>query len=149
MEIEGQHHLPAPRSVVWSMLNDPEVLKACIPGCQALEASSPTNMSATVTTKIGPIKATFAGEVQLTDLVPPSSYSIVGEGKGGIAGFAKGKADVALHEDGDGTLLKYKVDVAIGGKIAQLGSRLVSSTAKKLSEQFFDCFAQKVAGRAE
>lgn len=144
MNIEGEYVLPADRQVVWKMLNDPDVLRSCIPGCEALEAESETRMTATVVTGIGPIKARFSGEVELTNLSPPESYSIVGEGKGGVAGFAKGRADVFLQAHEGGTLLKYTVDVQIGGKIAQLGGRLIASTSKKLSEQFFGSFAEKV-----
>lgn len=144
MEITGEQVLAAPREVVWEMLNNPEILRACIPGCEELNADSPEHMSAVVSLKIGPIKARFAGEVNLVELNPPASYAIVGEGKGGIAGFAKGRADVALEEHAEGTLLKYAVTVAIGGKIAQLGGRLITSTSKKLSAQFFESFAAKV-----
>lgn len=144
MEISAHHLLPAPRATVWAMLNDPQVLRACIPGCEALEADSPTHMRATVAVRIGPIKARFAGAVNLVDLNPPASYAIEGEGKGGIAGFAQGRADISLDDHPDGTMLSYTVTVAIGGKIAQLGGRLITSTAKKLSAQFFDSFAAKV-----
>lgn len=144
MQIEDECVLPAPREKVWAMLNDIEVLRACIPGCESLEEHDGGRMTAVVTTKIGPIKARFAGDVQLSDLVPPVSYTIQGEGKGGIAGFAKGRADVALSDHPDGTLLRYTVDVAIGGKIAQLGGRLIAATSKKLSEQFFKAFAERV-----
>lgn len=145
MEIEAQYVLPASRDAVWRMLNDTEILRDCIPGCEELEARSENRMNAVVVTKIGPIKARFSGEVELTELNPPASYAIVGEGKGGVAGFAKGRADVLLEEHAEGTLLKYKVTVQIGGKLAQLGGRLISSTSKKLSEQFFSCFAARVA----
>jgi len=149
MDIEAEQVLPAKRSVVWEMLNDPEVLKDCIPGCETLEAADKEHMSATVTVKIGPIKARFAGDVELQDINPPTSYAIVGEGKGGVAGFAKGRADVFLEDHDQGTLLKYKVNVTIGGKIAQLGGRLITSTSKKLSEQFFESFARKVSAVTE
>ncbi|WP_019172869.1 SRPBCC family protein, partial [Pseudaminobacter salicylatoxidans] len=139
--IEGEEHISAPVDKVWEALNDPEVLKECIPGCQELEKKSPTEMAATVVLKIGPIKATFAGEVTLKNLKPPHSYTIAGEGKGGIAGFAKGGADVTLTEDGpDTTILKYEAKADVGGKIAQLGSRLITSTSKKLAGQFFSSF---------
>lgn len=144
MQIEDECLLQASRETVWAMLNDVEILRVCIPGCEALEEQEGGRMSAVVTTKIGPIKARFAGEVQLSSLVPPTSYTIQGEGKGGIAGFAKGRADVVLSDHPDGTLLRYSVDVAIGGKIAQLGGRLIASTSKKLSEQFFQSFALQV-----
>jgi len=142
--IEGEERIAAPVDKVWAALNDPDVLKVCIPGCQSLEMKSPTEMAATVVLKIGPIKATFNGEVTLKNLAPPHSYTIQGEGKGGIAGFAKGGADVTLTEDGDGTMLKYAAKADVGGKIAQLGSRLITSTSKKLAGQFFSTFGEKV-----
>lgn len=143
--IEGEERIAAPLQKVWEALNDPEVLKATIPGCQSLEMTSPTEMAATVVLKIGPIKATFKGEVTLKNLKPPHSYTIQGEGKGGIAGFAKGGADVTLTEDGpDATVLKYAAKADVGGKIAQLGSRLIESTSKKLAGQFFSSFGEKV-----
>ncbi len=144
--IEGEERIAAPVDKVWAALNDPDVLKVCIPGCQSLEMKSPTEMAATVVLKIGPIKATFNGEVTLKNLAPPHSYTIQGEGKGGIAGFAKGGADVTLTEDGDGTMLKYAAKADVGGKIAQLGSRLITSTSKKLAGQFFSTFGDKVGG---
>jgi carbon monoxide dehydrogenase subunit G len=147
--IEGEERVAAPIDKVWQALNDPEVLKACIPGCQNLEKRSDTEFAATVVLKIGPIKATFAGEVTLKNLNPPRSYTIEGEGKGGIAGFAKGGADVSLAEDGaDATILKYATKADVGGKIAQLGSRLIASTSKKLAGEFFSSFNEKVSGAA-
>ena len=145
MDLTGERLIPANRQSVWDGLNDPEVLKACIPGCQSLEKSSETELSATVVTKLGPVKAKFSGDVKLENINAPESYTISGEGKGGIAGFAKGSADVVLEETPDGTLLKYTVDAKVGGKLAQLGSRLIDSTAKKLADQFFDDFAEKIA----
>ena len=143
--IEGEERIAAPVEKVWEALNDPEILKEAIPGCQSLEKKSDTEMAATVVLKIGPIKATFAGEVTLKNLNPPRSYTIEGEGKGGIAGFAKGGADVSLTEDGvDATILKYAAKADVGGKIAQLGSRLIQSTSKKLAGQFFSTFGEKV-----
>ena len=143
--IEGEERISAPKDAVWKALNDPAVLKACIPGCESLEMSSPTEMAATVVLKIGPIKATFTGEVTLKNLNPPTSYTIQGEGKGGIAGFAKGGADVTLEEIEPGiTLLKYAAKADVGGKIAQLGSRLITSTSKKLAGQFFSSFGETV-----
>ena len=145
--IEGEERVAAPIDKVWQALNDPDVLKACIPGCQSLEKRSDTEFAATVVLKIGPIKATFAGEVALKNLNPPRSYTIEGEGKGGIAGFAKGGADVSLSEDGpDATILKYATKADVGGKIAQLGSRLISSTSKKLAGEFFSSFGKKLGG---
>lgn len=144
--IEGEEKIAAPIQKVWEGLNDPEILKASIPGCTALDMKSDKEMSATVVLKIGPIKATFGGEVTLSNIKAPRSYTISGEGKGGIAGFAKGGADVVLTEDGpDSTILKYAAKADVGGKIAQLGSRLITSTSKKLAGQFFSTFGAKVA----
>ena len=145
--IEGEERIAAPAQKVWEALNDPEVLKDCIPGCQSLEKKSDTELAATVVLKIGPIKATFNGEVTLKNLNPPNSYTIAGEGKGGIAGFAKGGADVTLMADGaDTTVLTYAAKAEVGGKIAQLGSRLITSTSKKLAGQFFSSFNERVSG---
>jgi carbon monoxide dehydrogenase subunit G len=145
--IEGEERIAAPVDKVWAALNDPAVLKEAIPGCQSLEMKSPTEMAATVVLKIGPIKATFKGEVTLKNLKPPHSYTIQGEGKGGIAGFAKGGADVTLTPDGaDATMLKYSAKADVGGKIAQLGSRLITSTSKKLAGEFFSTFGKKAGG---
>jgi carbon monoxide dehydrogenase subunit G len=145
--IEGEERISAPIHKVWEALNDAEVLRASIPGCQSLEKKSDSELAATVVLKIGPIKATFAGEVTLANLNPPHSYTISGEGKGGVAGFAKGGADVKLAEDGPGTtVLTYEAKADVGGKIAQLGSRLIQSTSKKLAGQFFATFNEKVSG---
>jgi carbon monoxide dehydrogenase subunit G len=145
MELQGERLIPASVDTTWAALNDPEVLKVCIPGCQSLEKTSDDGLAATVVLKVGPIKATFNGEVTLKNLNPPHSYTIQGEGKGGIAGFAKGGADVTLTEDGpDATVLKYAAKADVGGKIAQLGSRLIESTSKKLAGQFFSSFGEKV-----
>jgi len=147
MVIEGEERITAPVDVVWRALNDPDVLKECIPGCETLEKKSDTELEATVTLKIGPIKAKFAGFVELQNLNPPYSYTIAGEGKGGIAGFAKGGADVSLKEDGpDTTILTYTAKADVGGKIAQLGGRLIESTSKKLASQFFADFNAHVSG---
>lgn len=147
MVIEGEERIEAPIDRVWEALNDPAVLQASIPGCESLEKTSDTGMKAVVTVKIGPIKATFHGEVELQNLNPPHSYTIAGEGKGGIAGFAKGGADVSLTEEEPGvTLLRYQARSDVGGKIAQLGSRLITSTSKKLAGQFFSNFNQQVSG---
>ncbi|HET9535379.1 MAG: carbon monoxide dehydrogenase subunit G [Mesorhizobium sp.] len=145
--IEGEERISAPVQKVWESLNDPAVLKDCIPGCQSLTKKSDTELEATVVLKIGPIKATFAGEVALKNLKPPHSYTIAGEGRGGIAGFAKGGADVELSADGnDVTVLKYAAKADVGGKIAQLGSRLISSTSKKLAGEFFSSLNKRVSG---
>ena len=146
MEMNGSHLIPASRETVWAALNDPAVLKACIPGCKELEKTSDTEMSATVVAKVGPVKATFKGEVTLENLNPPTSYSIAGEGKGGIAGFAKGGANVTLSDAEGGTQLDYDVNAKVGGKLAALGSRLIDSTAKKLAGEFFTNFSNHVGG---
>lgn len=146
VNMEGEERIPASIDKVWAALNDPEMLKACIPGCESLEKTSDTELTATVALKIGPIKARFNGEVELQNLNPPHSYTIAGEGKGGIAGFAKGGADVTLKEDGpDATILTYTAKADVGGKMAQLGSRLIQSTSKKLATQFFADFNKRVS----
>lgn len=146
MNIEGEELIKAPIDKVWAGLNDPKILRACIPGCESLEKKSDTEFAAVVVLKIGPIKARFNGEVELKDLNPPHGYRIVGEGKGGIAGFAKGGADVHLTEEGpEQTRLNYEAKADVGGKIAQLGSRLITSTSKKLASQFFSEFNKKVS----
>ena len=146
MNMDGSESIQAPIDVVWSGLNDPEVLRQCIPGCEALEKTSDTDMTATVVLKVGPVKARFEGAVQLSNLNPPHSYTISGEGKGGMVGFAKGGADVALAGQHDGTtVLTYTVKADVGGKIAQLGGRLIDSTARKLAEQFFSNFGAIVS----
>lgn len=146
MDMTGEERIAAPREAVWKALNDTEVLKACIPGCESLERISDTELEATVGVKLGPVKARFNGKVELSNLNPPLSYTITGEGKGDIAGFAKGGADVTLIEEGGETVLTYTVNADVGGKIAQLGSRLISSSAKKLATQFFENLNQAAAG---
>jgi len=147
MQINDSQSIPASKDKVWAALNDPEVLKACIPGCQSLEMSSPTEMTATVVFKVGPVKATFGGKVTLSELDPPNSYRISGEGSGGVAGFAKGGAAVRLEsESPEVTILHYDVDAQIGGKLAQLGQRLIDSTARKLAGDFFAAFGAAVGG---
>jgi len=138
MDLSGEVRIAAPRQIVWEALNDPAVLQACIPGCQSLEKTSDTEMVAKVVQKIGPVKATFNGAVTLLNIVPPQSYTIQGEGKGGIAGFAKGGADVVLEAAGEETVLRYDAKAQVGGKLAQLGNRLIDSTAKKLAKAFFE-----------
>ena len=146
MIMTGEVQLPASREVVYAKLNDTEVLKACIPGCEELNKTSDTEFQAVATTKIGPVKARFKGRVQLSDLDPPNGYRISGEGEGGVAGFAKGGATVALTEKDGGTLLTYNVESQIGGKLAQLGQRLINGAAKKIADDFFANFAKAVAG---
>jgi len=146
MQMNDSQRIPAPKAKVWAALNNPDILKQCIPGCQSLEMSTPNEMTATVVLKVGPVKATFGGKVTLSDLDPPNSYRISGEGSGGIAGFAKGGASVKLGEESaDVTILSYEVDAQIGGKLAQLGGRLIDSTAKKLANEFFASFAEAVS----
>ena len=148
MDMTGEERINAPRDAVWAGLNDPEILKRCIPGCQTLELKSPTELVASVRIKIGPVSATFNGEVTLSNINAPESYTISGEGKGGIAGFAKGGADVVLMADGSETVLQYSAKAQVGGKIAQLGARLVDSTSQKLAQQFFSDFNAAVSEKA-
>ncbi len=146
MDMSGEYKIAAPREKVWAALNDKSVLEACIPGCDEFEKVSDTEFKARVTSKIGPVKAKFKGAVKLKDIKAPESYRIEGQGEGGIAGFARGGANVALTDDGDGTILSYEANAQVGGKIAQLGSRLVNSSAKKTADQFFTAFRKKVEG---
>ncbi len=146
MVMTGEQQLAAPREKVWAMLNDPAVLKACIPGCETLDVIGENEFQAVATNKIGPVKARFKGKVRLTDMNPPNSYRISGEGDGGVAGFAKGGASVSLSDKDGGTLLTYNVEAQIGGKLAQLGQRLVNGAAKKLADDFFVRFANAVKG---
>jgi carbon monoxide dehydrogenase subunit G len=145
MTMTGEIPLEAKREVVWAKLNDPEVLKACIPGCEELNVIGDNEFEAVAVNKIGPVKAKFKGKVQLTDIDPPNGYRISGQGDGGIAGFAKGGATVSLTDgEGGGTLLKYDVEAQIGGKLAQLGQRLINGAAKKMADDFFARFAEAV-----
>ncbi|ARQ01180.1 SRPBCC family protein [Pseudorhodoplanes sinuspersici] len=144
MTMTGEVPLAAKREDVWAKLNDPAVLKACIPGCEELNMLSDTEFEAVAVNKIGPVKAKFKGKVQLTDLDPPNGYKISGQGDGGIAGFAKGGAVVQLSDHEGGTLLKYDVEAQIGGKLAQLGQRLINGAAKKMADDFFARFAEAV-----
>jgi carbon monoxide dehydrogenase subunit G len=144
MTMTGEVQLPASRQVVWEKLNDPEVLKACIPGCEELTKSGDNQFEAVAKMRVGPVSARFKGKVTLSDFDPPNSYKISGEGEGGVAGFAKGGATVALADKDGGTLLTYNVDAQIGGKLAQLGQRLISGSAKKLADEFFAKFADAV-----
>lgn len=144
MDMSGERRIAAPRLRVWDALNDTAILKSCIPGCETLEKEGDT-LRATAAIKIGPISARFAGKIALSDLDPPNSYRISGEGQGGVAGFAKGGADVRLADDGPGTILTYVVKAQVGGKIAQLGARLIDATSKQMADLFFDRFSAMVA----
>lgn len=146
MKLEGSQIIAADRATVWAALNDLETLKACIPGCQSLEKTSDTSFEAVVKQKVGPVSATFNGAIELTNMNPPEGYTISGEGKGGAAGFAKGGADVALREVPEGTELTYSAEAKVGGKIAQLGARLIDGFAKKMADQFFTSFKEQVEG---
>jgi uncharacterized protein len=149
MDMIGERRIPAPRDIVWAALNNPAVLKAAIPGCNGLEMTSDTTMAATATVKIGPVTARFAGKVTLSDIDPPSGYTITGEGQGGVAGFAHGGAKVRLAEvDANSTILAYDVRAQVGGKLAQLGTRMVDATAKQMADTFFDRFTAEVTRRA-
>jgi uncharacterized protein len=144
MDMTGEERIAASRATVWAALNDVEVLKQCIPGCETLEKQSDTEMTAKVKLQIGPVSARFSGKVTLSEIDPPNGYRIAGEGSGGTAGHAKGSALVRLVEDGDGTILRYEARADVGGKLAQLGGRLIDATAKKLAGEFFSKFGEVV-----
>ncbi|SMF31244.1 hypothetical protein SAMN02982917_1481 [Azospirillum oryzae] len=144
MDMSGSHRIEASRDAVWAALNDPEILRQCIPGCEEVVRQSDTEMTAKVVAKVGPVSAKFAGKVTLSDLDPPNGYTITGEGSGGAAGFGKGGATVTLADDGGATLLSYTAKAQVGGKLAQIGSRLVDATARKMAEEFFARFTQIV-----
>lgn len=144
MILIGSQRIEANRETVWSALNDPDVLKDCIPGCTALDKVSDTEMKAISTLKVGPMKITFSGRVLFSDINPPHGYSIAGEGSGGVAGFVKGGAAVRLEQDEGATILHYEAKSDIGGKLAQLGARLIDSTAKKYTREFFEKFGATV-----
>src|SRR6266403_1839022 len=145
MDMNGEYQIAAPRQRVWEALNDPEVLRLCIPGCEEIVKLSDVEWTAKVTAKVGPVKAKFGGKVTLSDLDPPNGYSITGEGTGGAAGFAKGGAAVKLADDGDATLLSYTVQANVGGKLAQIGSRLIEGVSRKMADDFFAKFAEMVS----
>jgi hypothetical protein len=144
MTITGEQLLAASRELVWAKLNDAEILRACIPGCESFDVVAENEFQAVVVTKVGPVKARFKGTVRLTELDPPNGYTLSGEGNGGIAGFAKGRAKVSLADKDGETLLVYSVDAQIAGKLAQLGQRLINGTAKKLADDFFAHFAEAI-----
>jgi uncharacterized protein len=148
MDMSGEYRIAAPRARVWEALNDPEILRQCIPGCEEIQKQSDTEMTAKVTAKVGPVKAKFAGKVTLSEIDAPNGYTITGEGSGGAAGFGKGGANVALVEDGAETVLNYTAHAQVGGKLAQIGSRLIDGTARKMADDFFAKFTQ-VVGQPE
>lgn len=145
MDISGDFDIPASRQQVWDALNDPEVLAQCIPGCESIERESDTELLAKMMAKIGPVKARFESRILLSNLNPPHSYTISGEGKGGPAGFGKGSAEVTLTDSGGNTMLHYIATLQVGGKLAQVGSRLVGGAARKIADDFFSKFAEVVA----
>lgn len=149
MKLKGEYAIPAPRQAVWDALNTPAVLQASIPGCESLETTAENEFTAQVTAKVGPVKAKFKGKITLSDLVPPESYLITGEGQGGAAGFAKGGAAVRLTQDGENTILTYEVEATVGGKLAQIGQRLIDSAAKKMADDFFKSFIEQLIGPAQ
>ena len=140
MDMNGERRIPAPRLRVWEGLNDPEILKQCIPGCETIEKLSDREFTAKVVARVGPVRANFSGKVTLSDLDPPAGYTISGEGTGGVAGFAKGGAKVMLEDEGGETVLRYTVQAQVGGKLAQIGSRLIDATARKMADDFFSKF---------
>lgn len=146
MDMTGEERIAASREVVWAALNDVDVLRQCIPGCESLEKVSDNEMAARVKLAIGPVRATFSGQVKLSDIDPPNGYRISGEGSGGVAGYARGGATVRLENDGSGTILRYEAKADVGGKLAQLGGRLIDSTARKLAGEFFQKFGTIVDG---
>jgi len=145
MNMNGESRIVAPREAVYAALNDVEVLQRAIPGCESIEKLSDTEMTATVVARVGPVRAKFNGRVTLSDLEPPAGYTIAGEGKGGAAGFAKGSARVELEPDGEATILRYTVKADVGGKLAQVGARLIDGTAKKMADDFFARFGEELA----
>ncbi|HTT97433.1 MAG TPA: carbon monoxide dehydrogenase subunit G, partial [Rhizomicrobium sp.] len=147
-DFSGRYVIPAPAEAVWAALNDPEILKYCIPGCEEIDKTSPTDFVAVATLKIGPVKAKFRGKVALTDLNPPHRCKLVGEGQGGVAGFAKGEADVLLSAADDGTVLSYTAKATVGGKLAQIGQRLIDGAAKQIADDFFGRFTRALTEAA-
>ncbi|MCE7796269.1 carbon monoxide dehydrogenase subunit G [Sphingobium sufflavum] len=148
MRMTGEERIAAPRAKVWAALNDPDVLRQCIPGCQSLDKEADDKLRATVEIKIGPIGARFNGAVTLSDIDAPNGYTITGEGQGGTVGHAKGGAKVRLSDDGAGTLLSYEVNAEVGGRLAQLGGPIIDATAKQLAGKFFKTFNAVVSGAA-
>ena len=152
VDINGEFRVPATRERVWEALNDPGVLKECIPGCESMERQSEREFVAVIRSRIGPVNARFDSRIELSNLEPPASYTISGAGKGGAAGFGRGSANVRLEEDGDETLLRYQAEFQVGGKLAQIGSRLVAGATRKVAGDFFSRFVATLSdsnGRAE
>ena len=149
MEMKAQQSIAAGRRRVWDALNDPEALKAAIPGCESFERSGENQFTARITNRIGPVKASFSFIIEMSDLDPPNSYVLHGKGQGGAAGFANGGARVSLEDDGDHTVLSYELDASVGGKLAQLGGRLIDGAAKKLADEFFSRLGEVIAGEEE
>ena len=146
MDINGEFRVPAIRERVWEALNDPLVLKACIPGCESIEKQSESEFLAVIRSRIGPVNARFDSRIELSNLDPPAGYTIRGSGKGGAAGFGRGSADVRLEEDGEETVLRYEAQFQVGGKLAQIGSRLVAGATRKIASDFFSRFAKTLSG---
>ncbi len=149
MKLSDEIRIEAPRDEVFAALNDADILRRSIPGCEELEKVSDTQFNALVRAKVGPVRARFRGEVTLSDLNPPQSYTLSGQGKGGAAGFARGEASVTLKAEGDATILSYDVSATVGGKLAQLGGRLIDGAARKLATEFFENFKKIVSGEAQ
>ena len=147
MVIEGEHLLPCNIAEAWQALNDPEILKLCIAGCESIESAGENRFECLITAKYGPVKTRFKSVLNVTNINEPYSYTLTGEGKGGVAGFGKGKADVQLSRDGEATRLRYQAEFSVGGKLAQVGSRLVASTTRKLANDFFSRFSAELIGR--
>lgn len=143
MEMTGEQLIPLPQETTWRALNDTEILKDCIPGCESIDKQSDNEYLLTMTAKVGPVSAKFKGKMTLSEVDPPHAYTLLFEGQGGVAGFAKGQASVRLVPEGDGTKLGYAVKAMVGGKLAQVGARLIDGVAKKLSEQFFSAFNER------
>ncbi len=149
MELHQSVSIPVSRGSVWQALNDPTVLQQCLPGCESFVARDDTAFEFVIAAKVGPVKTSFAGDVSLSNIVPSTSYTISGIGKGGAAGFGKGHAEVVLSDTGTGTILSYKVNVSVGGKLAQIGSRLVAAAARKMADEFFSAFVRVVCNDAD
>ncbi len=147
MEMSGEERIPATQDQTWAGLNDPEILKACVPGCESIERVADNEYQVLMVARVGPVSAKFKGKLALSDLDPPNSYALAFEGQGGAAGFGKGSAQVQLAPEGDATLLKYQVKASVGGKLAQIGSRLVDAAAKKIAKDFFAAFNEKVGAQ--